>query len=412
MFRLEDMKKYIILSLLCGCLSANAQTMVPLTYRQYMERVAEGNLEYVSEKLNVPAAKAEVTAAKVFNDPNLSVSYFNNENNSLQMGEGVEVELSKTFSFGKRGANISLARSESELTEALLADYMEALKQHELYKVKENAYENIRALAESDSIRFSLGQIREVDATQSRVEAGVLRNELLQAGAELKNAFSNLNLLTGTFSMDTLFHPEAELRMEPRNFILVDLITAASEGRTDLVAALKNKEVAARALKVARRERNTDVDLSIAVSRNARVYNEEAPAPPFTGVTAGIAVPLKFSNFNKGTVRAARYREQQAEAQYKQALLQVQTEVMQAYRNYQSFAEQVNHYQDGLLRQAREVMDGKIYSYNRGEVSLLEVLDAQRTYDEVQAQYIETLFNYSSALVELERSAGFWDIEI
>ena len=65
MFRLEDMKKYIILSLLCGCLSVNAQTMVPLTYRQYMERVAEGNLEYASEKLNVPAAKAEVTAAKV-----------------------------------------------------------------------------------------------------------------------------------------------------------------------------------------------------------------------------------------------------------------------------------------------------------------------------------------------------------
>ena len=58
------------------------------------------------------------------------------------------------------------------------------------------------------------------------------------------------------------------------------------------------------------------------------------------------------------------------------------------------------------------MMDGKIYSYNRGEVSLLEVLDAQRTYDEVQAQYIETLFNYSSALVELERSAGIWDIEI
>ena len=57
-------------------------------------------------------------------------------------------------------------------------------------------------------------------------------------------------------------------------------------------------------------------------------------------------------------------------------------------------------------------MDGKIYSYNRGEVSLLEVLDAQRTYDEVQAQYIETLFNYSSALVEFERSAGIWDIEI
>lgn len=39
------------------------------------------------------------------------------------MGEGVEVELSKTFTFGKRSAGIALARSENELTKALLADY-------------------------------------------------------------------------------------------------------------------------------------------------------------------------------------------------------------------------------------------------------------------------------------------------
>ncbi len=182
--------------------------------------------------------------------------------------------------------------------------------------------------------------------------------------------------------------------------------------RADLVAAMKNKEVASRALKATRRERNTDVDLSIAISKNARVHNEEAPAPPFTGVTAGIAIPLKFSNFNKGTVRAARFREQQAETQYQQALLQVQTEVMQAYRSYQSLTEQVSHYENGMLHAAREVIDGKIYSYNRGEVSLLEVLDAQRTYDDVQAQYIETLFNYSAALVELEKSAGVWDVEL
>lgn len=418
------MKFYLTIGLCAVSIFAEAQQLVPLSYRGYMEKVAEGNLEYAAEKLNVPASEAEVTAAKVFNDPNLSVSYFNNENKTLQMGEGVEVELSKTFSFGKRGANISLARSESELTKALLADYfrnlradatvsyLETLKQAELYKVKENAYGNIRQLAESDSIRFSLGQIREVDATQSRVEAGILRNELLQAGAELRNAYSGLNLLTGTFSHDTLYQPEAVLRIDPREFVLADLISTANEGRTDLVAALRNQEVAVKALKVTRRERNTDIDLSLAVSRNARVYNEEAPAPPFTGVTAGIAIPLKFSNFNKGAVRAARFRERQAETQYKQALLQVQTEVMQAYRNCQSFSEQLRHYEDGLLREAREVMEGKIYSYNRGEVSLLEVLDAQRTYDDVQAQYIETLFNHSAALVELERSAGIWDVEI
>ena len=65
-----------------------------------------------------------------------------------------------------------------------------------------------------------------------------------------------------------------------------------------------------------------------------------------------------------------------------------------------------------MLQQAKEVLDGKIYSYNRGEVSLLEILNAQRTYDDVQAQYIETLYNYNAALVELEKSAGMWDIRL
>ena len=401
-----------------------AQTPVRLSYTQYMTCVINDNLGYAAEKLNVPAAQAEVTAAKVFNDPNLSVSYYNNENNTLQMGEGVEVELSKTFTFGKRGANIALAKSEQALAEALLADYfrqlradatvtyLEALRQQRLYQVKQRTYEHMRQLAESDSLRFRLGEIREVDATQSLVEAGVLRNELAQAQSELYRAFSDLRLMMGSFGTDTLFVPEGELQLPARSFVLVELLDEAMRERTDLVVASRNKEVASQALKATRRERNTDVDLSIAVSRNARVHNEEAPAPPFTGVTAGIAIPLKFSNFNKGSVRAARFREQQAELQYQEACLTVQTEVMQAYRMYEVCSQQVEAYDNGLLRQAAEVMEGKNYSYQRGEVSLLEVLDAQRTYDDVQAQYIETLFNYSVALVELERAVGLWDITL
>ena len=221
----------LLLGLLLAVNMSLAQTPVKLPYAQYMSRVIDDNLGYAAEKLNVPAARAEVTAAKVFNDPNLSVSYYNNENNTLQMGEGVEVELSKTFTFGKRGANIALAKSEQALSEALLADYfrqlradatvtyLEALRQHRLYQVKQRAYENMRQLAESDSIRYRLGEIREVDATQSQVESGVLRNELAQAQSELYGAFSDLSLMTGTFSTDTLFVPEGELQLPARHFV-------------------------------------------------------------------------------------------------------------------------------------------------------------------------------------------------
>ena len=90
----------LLLGLFLAVNMSLAQTPVKLSYRGYMNKVIHDNLGYAAEQLNVPVAQAEVTAAKVFNDPNLSVSYYNNENNTLQMGEGVEVELSKTFTFG------------------------------------------------------------------------------------------------------------------------------------------------------------------------------------------------------------------------------------------------------------------------------------------------------------------------
>ena len=419
------MKKYIILSsiaLVCT-LTLQAQTIRPLSYRQYLEKVNAGNLEYAAEKLNVSAAKADVIAAKVFNDPSLSVEYGYNEDHTLQMGKSIEVGLSQTLSLGKRGAAIRMARSESELTEVLLADYfrnlraeatvayLEVQKQKQLYEVKQNSYKNLCDLAKSDSIWFKAGKIMEVEAIQSKLEAGIMRNEMLQAESDLKNAYIYLSLMMGTAASDTLYCPESNLGVTVRPFALDNLILHAIDNRSDLVAAMKNTEVARRAITVARREKLPDIDVSLAIGHNYRVRNEEAPAPSFNGITAGIAIPLKFSAINKGAVRAAKFRAEQAGLQYDQARLQVQTEVMQAYQQYQSLTTQVHHYENGMLEQANEVLKGKIYSYNRGEVPLLEILNAQRTYDDVQAQYIETLYNYNVALVELERSAGVWDIE-
>jgi len=122
------MKKRIILwiALLPG-VAAQAQTLhrteCPLGYDQYIGRVWRENLSYAAEKLNVRIADAEVKAAGVFNDPQFGVEYGNNADRRMQMGQSVSAELSKTFSPGKRAARIDLARSEQELSGALLEDY-------------------------------------------------------------------------------------------------------------------------------------------------------------------------------------------------------------------------------------------------------------------------------------------------
>jgi cobalt-zinc-cadmium efflux system outer membrane protein len=399
-------------------------TLQVIAYPDYMETVGKQNLGYAAGKLDVSAAEAEVKAARVFNDPELSVEYADNDERRMQMGRSLSVELSKTFSAGKRSARIDLARSEKELNEALLEDYfhnlrqeatlayLEAVKQSELYRVKEDSYAGIRRLAEGDSVKHTLGQITYVDALQSRLEAGVACNELMQAQTELHNAYSSLGLWIGTFDAGVVYRPAGELRMAPRAFDTGRLLQTALENRADLAAAMKNVTVARKALKVARRERNMDFDIALGYNYNTEVKNEIAPAPKFNGLTLGVAFPLPFSRLNKGAVKAAEYRMQQAELNYRQAELEVQTSVVQSLRQYLSLLEQVKRYEEGLLQDARSVIEGKTYSYRRGETSLLEVLDAQRTYDDVQAAYIETLYQCASSLVQLERSAGIWDISL
>lgn len=404
-------------------LSGGAQTILrPITYGAYMAKVDSGNLNYAAQKLNVTIAKAQVVAAKVRNDPTLGVSYFNNEQSKKQMGYGGSLSLAQTFTFGKRTASIGLAKSEFDVSETLLADYLrnlhadaalafyESLKQKKMFEIKQDAYQNIHDLAKSDSIRAAMGKIMETDAIQSRVECGLMYNELIQAKAEQKQSWVELAVYTGNQKTELMYKPEAELKLPYRDFRLADLIEQGKSQRADLVAAKQNIDVANQALKVTRRERNTDVTVSLEVGHNAEVTNVIAPAPAFNSITGSVSIPIPFSRLNKGNVNAAKERVQQVSLQYDQTALEIQNEIMKAYYLYESTNKQVEHFEKGLLNMAQEVLKGKIYSYERGETSLLEVLNAQRTYNEVRSQYYEAVFNYDSALIELERSAGVWDL--
>ena len=46
--------------------------------------------------------------------------------------------------------------------------------------------------------------------------------------------------------------------------------------------------------------------------------------------------------------------------------------------------QKVRNYNKVLMTSAQQVLNGKLYAYQRGETSLLEVLTAQHTYNEIQ----------------------------
>ncbi|RME19881.1 MAG: TolC family protein [Bacteroidetes bacterium] len=395
-----------------------------ISYAEYLMMVGKNNLRYTAEKFNINIAEAQIEAAKVFPDPELSFGYFDNGQRRMNMGYGFNSGLSWTIELGgKRKARIDLAKSEMELTKYLLQKYFQdlradatlsflsAMQNKLLLDVQISSYQQMLKLAQSDSIRFKLGSITQLDARQSKLEAGTMLNDVLQAEAIYKISLVNLSLFLGIKQNDTLFSPQGDFSKFNREFSLTELITTAQNNRADLLAALQNKRVSQNLLQLAKANRMIDLGLTTGLTYASYDRNVIAPTPAFTQVYAGISIPLKFSNNYPGELKSAYYNSLQTEMQYRQIELQIQKEVTQAYLNYISAQKQVQQFNTGLLNEAKAILDGKIYSYQRGETSLLEVLNAQRTYNDVQQRYYQTLYNFAAALVELERAVGIWDID-
>jgi cobalt-zinc-cadmium efflux system outer membrane protein len=244
---------------------------------------------------------------------------------------------------------------------------------------------------------------------QSRLEATTLLTDYFQTETEYKNMLSDLTIFEGgTVIIDSL---SGVLPLIIRVYNVINLIELAQDNRADLRAAIFNRELSIANLKLAKANRMIDLGLNIGFAHNTVALNEEAPSPRFNTISAGITIPLKFSAINKGELRAAQYYEKQAEAQYDAVLLQIRKEVEKCYNSYFSACRQAELYQSSTLADAATILEKKKYSYSRGETSLLEVLDAQRTANEIYQNYYETLYNANASLVELCRAVGIWDIE-
>jgi cobalt-zinc-cadmium efflux system outer membrane protein len=80
--------------------------------------------------------------------------------------------------------------------------------------------------------------------------------------------------------------------------------------------------------------------------------------------------------------------------------------VVQAYENLRTNDQIVQLYQGGYLDEARESRDISEYAYRKGAASLLDYLDAERTYRANQLAYRQALANYMLALEQVRQAVG------
>lgn len=408
------MKKIFLITILTAAFS----TANCIEYDEFMQQVVSANKSYLAEKHNIHIAEANIEAAGVVNDPELSFGYGNNQDWNLGMGQTFEVGMSYAIPLGgARRSRIKVAKGEHQIATAELADYLASLKaaaaeafasawmaKQERMLAEEN-FNIMNRIAVSDSARLALGDINMADAMQSAIEARTAHSALIKADAEYRNALLTLSMYIGGAMVDTIGELPTEVMLLPTND-LGQLKIMAAENRSDLLADSLRKQVSQQNISLVRAERMPEFTLNAGYVHSNEVVNELAPAPKYDGFTVGFSIPLPFAAANKGAMKAARLELLKSDYQYNASAERVNAEVEQAYNRYRAAESAIHEYDDQLLKNAHTILDARAKGYYEGEWSLSELLMARTTYIEVMRGYYEAAAERFVASMALNRAIG------
>jgi cobalt-zinc-cadmium efflux system outer membrane protein len=117
-------------------------------------------------------------------------------------------------------------------------------------------------------------------------------------------------------------------------------------------------------------------------------------------------IQLPIFDRNQGEIARTQYAITQSQELSSEQSSIALTDVANAYESLRTNDEIVQLYQSGYLNQAEESRDISQYAYQRGAASLLDFLDAERSYRATELAYRQSLAGYMSALEQLRQAVG------
>jgi outer membrane protein, heavy metal efflux system len=166
--------------------------------------------------------------------------------------------------------------------------------------------------------------------------------------------------------------------------------------RPDVRAAQLGVTAAESQLALAQANGKRDVTASINYSHVA--------ATSTASLFGNIEIPV-FDR-NQGEIARTRYAVGQSqELSSEQASLAL-TDVENSYEALHTNDEVVQLYESGYLKESQDSRDISQYAYQRGAASLLDFLDAERSYRATQLAYRQALASYMLSLEQLRQAVG------
>jgi cobalt-zinc-cadmium efflux system outer membrane protein len=322
--------------------------------------------------------------------------------------------------FGKRGLRVEVAKAALEAAKmsrldaartlrfAVKQQYASIVLAKESLDYARQARELASETAALIAARYAAGAVGEVDVARTKTALGEAEQLFDAAERDLRLAKIGLSYLLGQRTLvadydvdSSLLHagPPKELESASRE----SLLKTARDARPDLRAQLLQKRRADANVALTKRQVVPDVSLGLTYSQEGT--GDSALTPPT--LTLGVSMPLPVFYQNQGEIQRANSDALAASIAAQKTEAQIATDVENAFASFTAARKRVDRMErGGLLDAARKAKDLTFIQYQKGAASLLEVLDAQRTFISVSAEYLQDLTDLTNAIFGLEQAVG------
>jgi cobalt-zinc-cadmium efflux system outer membrane protein len=349
-----------------------------------------------------PSIGADSQFIPIFSPQNFSAD-------DLNLTQQFDIGIGYLFERGhKRQRRLQAARDQTAVTRAQVADAERSLA----FNVGQQF---VSVLLAESSLQFAMQDLQDfqqtVDIADAQYKAGdisegdllKIKLQLLQFQTDVSaarlakvQALAGLRELIGYDAAPAGFDVTGDLAYVPLKSKLEDLQAMALRERPDLQAAVLGVTAAQSQILLAKANAKVDVNGTYDFSHTGG----ENSASIFVGFD------LPIFNRNQGEIARTRYALTQAQEMQQSASDTVMTDVASAYEAVRSNDEVVQLYVSGYLKQAGDSRDISEYAYKAGSASLLDFLDAERSYRSTQLAYRQALASYMTALEQLKQGVG------
>lgn len=400
-----------------GSLVPSARAQQPsFTWEQIRDKFLSANPNLRAQEQSIQSNRASEVTAGLRPNPQ-----FQNDTTGATLGVYQEFEIA-----GRRPARLASARLATSISQTDFenvrrtglfnlrqAFIVALLANSDLGFARENLT-NYQRVVDLNRLRMQQGEISRADFLKVELQTLQFETDVDDALLALKTAKATVKALVGPGNLPQEFDVTGDLRAIPLEKSLSELEQLALTNRPDLKSAQTGIQKAAADLRLAKANRWPDPTLGVSFLHTGN----EIPGPhwfePFYPkgsvsnsmgmAVASVAIPI--FNRNQGEVARTRSEEIRADFLSHAARNQVVQDVETSYASFESSQTRVRLYEQTYLSEAKESLDIQEFSFRHGAASILDFLDAERTYRATQLAYRQQLAAYLTNLAQLEAAVG------